>query len=209
MGRLDERNCNGVKELSANVWFEEVSTGLINELKNTIRMKDESGVLVPLPDNAFVVREPEEDFKFETFPCVSIYNINDDFNPLRYDPEPVEIARNEEEHYVTLEDHAVSFDLDYQIDFWAKYQSDIDTMTRTWLIRHFRDFNLPVIDDGGVERTCNVFTNGKLYRSDLLQDENRLFHAFIKYRIWVEIDDENQYNKYMVIQRNFDIQEKT
>ena len=81
-------------------------------------------------------------------------------------------------------------------------------MTRTWLIRHFRDFNLPVIDDGGVERTCNVFTNGKLYRSDLLQDENRLFHAFIKYRIWVEIDEETSYNASMVTEVVLDASEE-
>ena len=33
--------------MSANVWFEEVNTGLLKELKNTVRIKDANGVLTP------------------------------------------------------------------------------------------------------------------------------------------------------------------
>ena len=73
-------------------------------------------------------------------------------------------------------------------------------MTRTWLMRHFRQFNLPVIDDGGVERTCNVLAEGSMYRSDLVKDKERLFHVSMKYSIWVEIDDEIRYNRPMVME---------
>lgn len=184
--------------MSANVWFTEVNTGLLEELKNTVRIKDEHGDLVSLPDEAFMVRKPEEDFKVETFPCVSVYTLDYKHNPLRYNPNPVVVGYDKENKVVSLEDHAVSFDLGYQIDFWAKYQEDLDDMTRTWLIKHFRQFNLTVTDDGGTERTCNVFAEGSIYRSDLVQKEQRLFHAIAKYRIWVEIDDENSYNVSMV-----------
>lgn len=194
--------------MSASVWFEEVSIGLIQELKNTVRVKNEQGVLVALPDNAFTVRKPEEDFKFETFPCVSIFNLDYKHNPLRYYPYPVVVGLDKENKVVNLEDHAVSFDLGYQIDFWAKYQTDIDSMTRTWFMKHFRQFNLPVVDDGGTERTCNVQAEGSVYRSDLVRDKERLFHAIAKYRIWVEIDDENSYNKPMVEEVAIDAQER-
>ena len=193
--------------MSANVWFEEVNTGLLEELRNTVRIKDANGVLVTLPDNALVIRKPEEDFKFETFPCVSIYNLDYKHEPIRYNPAPIKIGEDRENHVVNFEDPAVSFNLTYQIDFWAKYQTDMDCMTKAWLMRHFRQFNLPVIDDGGTERTCNCLMQGSVVKSDLVQGGERLFHSIIKYQIWVELDDETRYNTPMVIDRNIEANE--
>ena len=62
--------------MSANVWFEEVNIGLLEEIKNTVRVKNSKGVLKALKDEALLIRKPEEDFKLEVFPCVSIYNLS-------------------------------------------------------------------------------------------------------------------------------------
>ena len=188
--------------MSANVWFEEVNTGLLNEIKDTVRIKNSNGVLVALEDSALVIRKPEEDFKFEVFPCVSIYNIEYKHDPLRYNPAPVKVGKDLENKTVELEDPAVPFNLNYQIDFWSKYQTDMDCMIRTWLAKHFRQFNLKVIDDGGTERSCNCIMKGNVVKSDLLLNNERLFHSIIKLQIWVELDDETRYNKPMVIQRD-------
>lgn len=184
--------------MSSSVWFEEVNIGFLNELKNSIRIRDELRNLVQLPDNAFVVRKPEEDFKIETFPCVSIYPLSYKHTPIRYFPYPVQTGYNIDKGSIGLEDHAISFDLSYQVDFWSRYQEDLDYMTRTWLSGHFRQFNLKVTDDGGNERTCNVIADGSIFRSDLVQAEQRIFHAILKYTIWVEIDEENGYNVPMI-----------
>ena len=190
--------------MSANVWFEEVNIGLLEEIKNTVRIKNSKGVLNALKDEALLIRKPEEDFKLEVFPCVSIYNLSYKHDPVRYSPSPVIIEEDEENKVVVMEDPAVPFNLDYQIDFWAKYQEDMDCMTRTWLSKHFRQFNLKVVDDGGVERTCNCLIQGSVVKSDLVLNGERLFHSIIKYQIWVELDDETRYNKPMVIQRSID-----
>ena len=190
--------------MSANVWFEEVNIGLLEEIKNTVRIKNSKGVLNALKDEALLIRKPEEDFKLEVFPCVSIYNLSYKHDPVRYNPSPVIIEEDEENKVVVMEDSAVPFNLDYQIDFWAKYQEDMDCMTRTWLSKHFRQFNLKVVDDGGVERTCNCLIQGSVVKSDLVLNGERLFHSIIKYQIWVELDDETRYNKPMVIQRSID-----
>ena len=184
--------------MSANVWFEEVNTGLLKELKDTIKIKDSNGVLVPLEDNAFVIRKPEEDFKFETFPCISIYNLSYTHDTLRYNDTQVKVGEDRENNIVVMEDSAVPFNLSYQIDFWSKYQTDMDSMTRTWLLKHFRQFNLGVVDDGGTERSCNCLMQGSVVKSDLVLNKERLFHSIIKYLIWVELDDETRYNKPMV-----------
>ena len=194
--------------MSANVWFEEVNTGLLQEIHDTVRVKDAKGVLIKLNrEKAIVVRKPEEDFKFETFPCISIYNLTYRHEPLRYNPAPIKVGEDIDNKVVILEDPAVSFNLDYQIDFWSKYQEDMDCMTRTWLVKHFRQFNLKVVDDGGVERTCNCLTQGSIVKSDLVLNGDRLFHSIIKLQIWVELDDETRYNKPMVVQRDIDANE--
>ena len=190
--------------MSANVWFEEVNIGLLEEIKNTVRVKNSKGVLKALKDEALLIRKPEEDFKLEVFPCVSIYNLSYKHDPVRYNPSPVMVGEDEKNKVVVMEDSAVPFNLDYQIDFWAKYQEDMDCMTRTWLSKHFRQFNLKVVDDGGVERTCNCLIQGSVAKSDLVLNGERLFHSIIKYQIWVELDDETRYNKPMVIQRSID-----
>ena len=191
--------------MSSNVWFEEVYTGLIEELKNTIRIKDANGVSVALPDNAFIIRKPEEEFKFETFPCVSLYVRNYKHEKSRYNSNPVVIARDEATKTVTLEDPAVPYTIFMQIDFWAKYQQDMDCMTRSWLMRHFHQFNLKVVDDGGTERTSNCLMQGSVVPSDLVSGGERLFHSVINLQIWVELDDNYCYNKHMVVGRDIDL----
>ena len=187
--------------LSANVWFEEVNTGLVEEIKSTVKVKDAHGVLTALGDDNIVIRKPEEDFKIEVFPSVSIYNVTYKHDPLRYNPNPVVVSTDKEKKTMTLEDPAVAFNLTYQLDFWAKYQTDMDSMTRTWLLKHFRQFNLKVIDDGGVERSSNVLLNESMKSSDLIKNQKRLFHSVISYVIWVELDDEVGYNVHMVADR--------
>ena len=191
--------------MSASVWFEEVCNGLIQELKKTIQYKSSNGELVTLDDKALMVRKPEEDFKFESFPCVSVYIVDYKHDPLRYTPEPVVIARDTGSSTTTLEETAIPFNLTCQIDFWSRYQADMDVMTRTWLMKHFRAFNLPVIDSGGTKRTCNCFTQGSIVKSDLVLNKERLFHSIIKYQIWVEIDEEICYNTSMVTDINLGV----
>lgn len=188
--------------MSANVWFEEVNTGLLKELKKTVRIKNADRLSIPLEDKALVVRKPEEDFKFETFPCISIYNLNYEHSRERYNPSPILIKKDVSKGVVTFEDPAVPFDLEYQIDFWARYQEDMDSMLKTWLMKHFHQFNLKVVDDGGTERTCNCLITGKVRKSDLVLGGERLFHSIVKYHIWVELDDETRYNTPIVIKRD-------
>lgn len=184
--------------MSANVWFEEVNTGLLQEIKNTIRIRNSKGVLVALDDKALSVRKPEEEFKFETFPCASIYSLDYKFDPMRYNSDPIKVGEDIENSLVVLEDPAVPFNLTYQIDLWARYQEDMDMMTKTWLVRHFRQFNLDVVDEDGNDISCNCLMQGSVVKSDLVLNKERLFHSVIKLVIWVELDDETRYNKPMI-----------
>lgn len=187
--------------MSANVWYEEVERGLKEEILKTVKYLSTAGTIELVTSDMVFVRDPEEDLREELIPCVTITPLFDRFDPKRYNPNPVIMSRNEEENMLEMQDSAVSFNLYYQIDFWSRYREDMNVMTRTWLKGHFRQFNLTVIDDGGVERSSNVLLNEQMKSSDLLKNQTRLFHSIISYVIWVELDDELGYNVNMVADR--------
>lgn len=193
--------------MSANVWFEQVDIGLINELKTTVRVLNHEGALVPLEEGAVIVRKPEEDFKIETFPCVSIYNTGYSFDPMRYVSEPSVVGRDTSSRTATIEENAVPYNLTYNIDFWARYQTDMNTMTMSFLWRHFRQFNLSVVDDGGKTRSCNCIISEQPKKSDLMLNKERLFHTIISCHIWVELDSETRYNVPIVIERGLNTEQ--
>lgn len=181
-----------------NVWEEELCTGLIDELKKSL------GNLCP-SDSAFFVRKPEEDFKFEVFPCVSVYLKEYKFDPQRYCDVPDMVDKTADKKFAILEDQAIPFNFNVQIDFWTRYQKDRDTLVKTWLnTGHFKQFILPVYDDGGEKRYANAFINGSIKKVDLLDGNKRIFHSIVEYTIWVELDSGLRYNKAMVNTINID-----
>ena len=194
--------------MSANVWSEEVERGLKQEILNTVFYLTDTGIKAPLTEDMVFVRDPEEDLREEQIPCVTITPLYNRFDARRYNPNPVIMSRNDEENLLTMQDSAVPFNLFYQIDFWSRYKEDINLMTSTWLRKHFRQFNLKVVDDGGTERSSNVIVNESLRESDLLKNQKRLFHSIISYVIWVELDDEVGYNVPMVAERNLSAEQK-
>ena len=46
--------------MSANVWFEEVNTGLIDEILKSVKVTNSLGAKVPIGEEAVIVRKPEE-----------------------------------------------------------------------------------------------------------------------------------------------------
>lgn len=194
--------------MSASVWSEEVERGLKQEILNTVFYLTDTGIKAPLTEDMVFVRDPEEDLREEQIPCVTITPLYNRFDARRYNPNPVIMSRNDEENLLTMQDSAVPFNLFYQIDFWSRYKEDINLMTSTWLRKHFRQFNLKVVDDGGTERSSNVIVNEPLRESDLLKNQKRLFHSIISYVIWVELDDEVGYNVHMVAERNLSAEQK-
>ena len=186
------------------IWKEEIDVGLIEELFNTIKIRNADGVLVPLESKQkqVLVRKPEEAFKPEKYPCVSIYNVSDSFSHERYNPNQKKVFK---EGKMYLENSAVTYDLKYQLDFWARYQTDMNDMTREWLMKHFRQFNLLVQDSAGNDVYVNCLMDGQPKKSDLMSGGKRLFHSIISYVMWVEIKDETPYNVSVATKVNIDV----
>lgn len=193
--------------MSATIWSEEVYTGLKNEVMKYVKKRTATGV-VNLNDKEVLIRKPEEEFKPESYPCVSLYITNQDPNKVRYNKDPKMVSLDKENSVAVMQDSPVPFDMTVNIDFWSKSQTDMDLMTKDWLSRHFRQFNLPVRDSGGNERTCNCLRKGGIVKSDLVKNAQRLYHSIISYTIWVEIDEEVRYNASVTTKINIEVSQK-
>lgn len=172
--------------MSESVWFEQVDTAFISHIQNLISL---GGKTLPVK-----VRKPDEDFKIEDYPCITLYNLYSRRDTERYFPDEVKVESDALNHKCVLEKGAIPFSLYYQIDFWSKLQSQMNDMTRIWLGNHpDRDFILPVIDMSGKERDCYVLLNDiMLNKSDSISGIERTYHSVLTYRVLVEIDENIQ-----------------
>lgn len=181
---------------SESVWFEQVDTALIKHIQESVRLLNASKVLTPVPVK---VRKPDEDFKIEEYPCITIYNLYSMRDEVRYCPDDVVVSRDTTKNTLIKEKPAIPYSLYYQIDFWARKQSQMNDMTRLWLGHHpDRCFNLPVKDISGNDRSCFVLMTDDLKKSDFLSGIQRTFHSMLTYRVWVEIDERIQSESPMV-----------
>lgn len=173
--------------LSESVWFEQVDTALINYIKGIVKLPNSKGILTPVPVK---IRKPDEDFKIEEYPCITLYNLYSVRDELRYFPDKVVVGRDPARNKLIEERGAIPYSLFYQLDFWSTKQSQMNDMTRMWLGYHpDRSFNLPVKDLSGQNRSSFVLMTDDLRKVDILTDKERTFHSVLTYKVWVEIDE--------------------
>lgn len=187
--------------MSSTVWYEQVDTALVKYIRE--------GIHINYSKLDVRVRKPDEDFKEEDYPLISIYNVFSRRDDVRrnYNFMPVVVDRDAEGKSAVVEEKSIPYNLFYQIDFWSLQQSQMNAMLFQWitLTQGGRDFNLPVIDTGGTSRSCYCLCTDDLKKSDLVDGTNRLFHSFITYRIYVEIDENIQTTVPMVMGHTIDV----
>lgn len=177
--------------MHGTVWFSQIDKGLIDYIQSIVKLNDSCGVSVPIPVK---VRKPDEDFKREDYPMITIYNLwISKRDEMRYYPFKVPTNKNTDTGRATMERSAVPYSLNYQIDFWSTLQSEMNEMLRQWEFEVGRDFNLPVLDTGGTQRYAHALQTGNnVSKSDKLSDGSRVFDTSITYRIWAELDEEDE-----------------
>ena len=183
---------------SESVWFEQVDTALIDYIKGIVKLPNSNGVLTPVPVK---IRKPDEDFKVEEYPCITLYNLYSVRDEVRYFPDSIVVERDVERNKLIEEKSAIPYNLFYQIDFWSRQQSQMNDMTRMWLGHNpDRCFNLSVKDISGNPRDCYVLMTDDLRKSDFLTDTKRTFHSVLTYKVWVEIDERVRVETSMITQ---------
>lgn len=167
--------------INTSVWFEQVDTALITLIQSKILVKG-------APVNA-TVRKPEKEFSISVFPSVTVSSLSAKYAPMRDNPNHVSILSvDNDDHTAVIEERAIPYDLSYQIDFWSKYQADMNDMTMQWLGILMPSFPLPLHDYSGADRVANCFAIEPMKKKDFLEGNDRYYHSFITYKIWVEVD---------------------
>lgn len=175
---------------SESVWFEQVDTALIEYIQKFISLPTLNGEVEPIPVS---VRKPDEDFKIEIYPSITLYAVSYSRHEIRYYPFEITVARDDKTISLIREKGAVPYTLKYQVDFWAKKQSQMNEMLRMWLgYNPERYINLPVKDVAGNDRNVLMLQDGEIVKSDLIDGESRIFHTIITYDIWVALDEKLQ-----------------
>lgn len=170
--------------MSDTIWFEQVDSALIDFIRNGVHIGD-----IPVKCK---MRKPDEDFKREEYPLISISNIfytRDDFR--RHYNGFIPVKKDAVNKVLTVEEAGIPYNLFYQIDFWALQFTQMNSMTHQWIAytNGGRDFNLPVETVDGVCTTRYAMCTDSLRRVDFLNGTDRALHTTTTYRIYVEIDE--------------------
>lgn len=181
----------------ASVWHEQVAKAFKSLIEATV-------ILNGLPIRT-LTRNPESEFSIGTYPCATIYNTGITFAKYRFDDYWANGVKNEASHTLEVLPPAMPYDLDYRIEFWSKYQSEINDIARQWLGKIPHNGYLTVVEytDGqqvDVTRDCTMF-NIATVNGDILKPDSRIFRRIYDYRIWVELDERLPVIKPMVTTR--------
>jgi hypothetical protein len=178
--------------LNHSIWKEQIDIALLNLIRNSITITNlAGGEKFSLDGDSVFIRKPENEFQITIYPGISIYSLYDTYNPERTIGSTREIVnRDYENKKITINPTRQKFTLTYQIDFWAKKQLHMNDMTLQWLTKFTRYYNLELQDMSG--EACNILMLQRwgegMKKEDLIDGKERIFHSFITYDFWAEID---------------------
>lgn len=167
--------------MDTSAWTEQVDTALVELLKTTL--------ILPDTEVEVFVRNPEKDLYIESYPCASVYSLYTRFDEKRHYPTHIHTLSIDTGNYSSItEEVSLPFKLNYQLDFWAKYKTDMNLMSASWLKKYYCFFNLPIIDESGTERTLFVQRKDSFTPHDYFEKRERIFHSTMTYEIWGDLD---------------------
>lgn len=181
---------------SESVWLRQIDSALLELFRGI--MSDDVNVLI---------RKPDMDFNKESFPCVSIFNLGYNRDPLRDYPFLVTVGRDDENIRLTRERGAIPYNMHYQIDFWTTLLEDMNRITLKWLSNIPEGYlNLEARDVSGNPHSLFMRMENNISRADEVEGNKRLFRATFDIKIWTEIDERVQssvpYIKEVIIKVN-------
>lgn len=189
--------------MSESVWFEQVDKSLIAFVQSVVP-SPKDGLILPV-----TIRKPDEDFKVETYPSATLYNLYSRPDEFRHFMDVVTVGRDFETKRILQEEAATPYNLFYQLDFWATLQQHMNAMTMNWLGKlSKRWFNLDVLDISGKPRNLFCLQQGQLQKSDILDGSSRVYHSILTYRIYTELDENIQIDEPMVTEEEFVTRQK-
>lgn len=166
---------------SNSVWFEEVDKALVKLVRKVIDPKMQVFFTVDrdlLPKGTKI-----------NYPYTKVHHLDSQFDFSRYEPLKQVVSSNSETHEVTLEDSALPYILNYQVEFISNTNSMNNITTRKWFgsIKPF--FTLKVVDSGGVSRNSFVSCLPPVTLEEKTEDDKIIFRCIIRMKVRVELDE--------------------
>ena len=150
-----------------------------------------------------LVRKPDEDFKLEKFPCAVLQIPSYRFSVDRwYKKDRYIVAYNQDGWLIDAP--PLPFDLQLQMDFYAKKQEDMDTLQIKWLSFFERDLWLQVENRGGNRDECLVLPQGSAHRLDEVYGKDRLLRLVQNFRVFAKIE-EHDAREFIKVPKNIKI----
>lgn len=165
--------------MSNSVWYGEVDLALVNLLKKIF------GDTIQIYFNS----SRDLNNKKITYPYIKISHLGENFDFDRYDPNKQIISYNADTQTVTLEESALPYKLNYQIDLISDTNKGNNSNTLKWASNIKPFSNLKVIDNGGVERSCFMSCQQPINLEETTQDDKVIFRHIIRMSIRVEVDE--------------------
>ena len=167
--------------VSDTIWNREILKGFIDLLNGEFMGKFSTFKVI--------VRKPDEDFKLEAYPCAVLQITNSRFSVDRYYKKESYIVSKDKENYRGIVDKSpLTYDINLQLDFYAKKENDLDTLEITWLSYFRRDFNLQVKTREGNDDDVHVMPDeGVTKRLDEMNGKDRLFRRCFNYKVYGRI----------------------
>lgn len=163
--------------MSNSVWYKEVDTSIFNLLRKLVG-KDLQ-----------VFFNTERDLLKETpkYPYAKILHLGEKFDFNRYDPQKqVTLV---EEGQVTLEESALPYTLEYQIELISNSNNLHNSTSIKWASKIRPFFQLDVIDNGGVTRSCFVSASRPKTIEENSKDDKTTFRYVVRLKVRVELDE--------------------
>lgn len=169
-----------------DVWYEEVDKGFIDFIKSAVNCEYTKDTFTPIETIPHVGEQDLSDFN--VYPLCSVQSIGERFSKDRNDNRYVSKLSNVPDinGEVATVTPSQPFYLMYQINFFAKFKSDIDHIVKCWRKSTGRAFSLPVILSDGSRYKCNTDLLDNVGK-DTIDREVRKYIRIYTYRVWVDL----------------------
>ena len=135
-----------------------------------------------------VIRKPDEDFKIEKFPCAVLQIPSYKFSVDRWYKKDRYVVDYNENGWL-IDAPPLPFDVQLQMDFYAKSQDDLDWLQIKWLSYFERDLWLQVKTRGGNKSEVLVLSESEAQRLDEVRGKDRLFRLMQTFRVFAKIEE--------------------
>lgn len=165
--------------MSNSVWYKEVDTALYKLIRKLI----DPDIQVFFNTERDLIKEPPK------YPYARILHLGEQFAFKRYDPSKQVIDIDTESGFITMEDSALPYDLNYQVELISNSNNLHHTTSLKWASKVRPFFTLQVIDNGGTKRHCFVSATRPVTIDEQSQDDKTTFRYIIRLKVRVELDE--------------------